>query len=115
MPFINDDEEEFIIPFDNRDGKFPGIGLVNADAEGQLFTLRAYDLNGVLRKTVTRQVGARNLDWFSLIADYPDLAGFAGQLKIHAEGSYTTGAFTLLFTPSGAFMALPVVHTYDVP
>ena len=100
---------------DNRDGKFPGIGLVNTDIDAATFTLRAYDTAGVLRKTVTRLVGARNLDWFSLLADYPDLAGFAGQLKIHGEGNYTSGAFTLLFTPNGAFMALPVVHAYDVP
>jgi hypothetical protein len=47
----------------------------------------------------------------TLLAENPELAGMAGQIKI-TGGLYRSALFTLQFAPTGAFTALPVVHTF---
>lgn len=113
VPFVEDLEDEFVIPFDNRDGKYHGLGLVNNSLSAQSFTMKVYDTNGTLRRAITRQVCTRCLDWFSLTGDYPDLNGFAGQIRLTTPG-FRTAPFTLLFAPNGAFMALPAVQTFGM-
>ena len=114
VPFVDGLEDEVIIPMDNRDGKYPGIGLVNSSTASGTFTLQIYDSSGVRRRDVTRTVRGLSLDWFSLLADYPDLVGIDGQIRV--RGPFLSGAaFTLQFAPNGAFTALPVVHTFGLP
>jgi hypothetical protein len=54
--------------------------------------------------------GWSGMVWFSLLGEFPQLAGFEGQLKVYCEAF--AAAFSLQFTPNGAFTAVPVVHTF---
>lgn len=111
VPFADALEDDWIIPFDNRDGKYPGIALVNTASRAASFTFDVHDAAGALRRTFTKTIAARSLLWFSLVGEYPDVAELNGQIKIKG-GVLSSAPFTLQFTPNGAFTALPVVHTY---
>jgi hypothetical protein len=113
VPFVDDLEDEWIIPFDNTGAKYPGIGLLNAGSTEDSFMLEVYDTAGTLRKVIKKTVAPRNFHWFSLLAEHPDLTDLVGQIKVHGSGS-RSAAFTLQFAPSGAFTALPIVHTYGM-
>jgi hypothetical protein len=111
VPMVDDLEDEWIVPFDNTEGKYPGIGLVNTGTSSTTFSLEVFDLAGSSKKVISKTVAARNLLWFALLAENPELAGMAGQIKI-TGGLYWSALFTLQFAPTGAFTALPVVHTF---
>lgn len=114
VPFFDALEDEAIIPFDNTGGKYPGIGLVNNGTTGsETYTLEVFDMSGTPRKTIRKTVAARNLHWFSLVAENPELAGIAGQIKVSGD-FLRMSVFTLQFAPNGAFMALPLVHTFGM-
>jgi hypothetical protein len=86
---------------------------VNAGSRPDTFTLDVYDATGTLRKTFKKTVAARNLHWFSLLAEHPDLAGISGQIRLHTPG-FRAAALSLQFASHGAFTALPMVHTYGM-
>lgn len=111
VPFFDDLEDVAIVPFDNTGGKYHGLGIVNSGTRSEDYRFEAYDVAGTLRKTFFRTVPARNLQWFSLSAEHPELAGIVGQIKI-STGGFRVAAFTLQFAPNGAFTAIPPVHTY---
>jgi len=111
VPFVDALEDDWMIPFDNRDGKYPGIAIVNNSSRSETYTFEVHDVSGALRRSFTKTVAPRNLLWFSLIGEYPDLAGINGQVKVKG-GFYSSAPFTLQFTPNGAFTAIPVVHTF---
>ena len=113
VPFFDDLEDEAIIPFANRDGKYPGIGIVNNGTSSETYRLDVHDVSGALRKTITKSVPARNLHWFSLVAENPELAGVAGQIKV-SSGFLRMSVFMLQFAANGAFTALPLVHTFGM-
>jgi hypothetical protein len=113
VPFVDDLESDWIIPFDNTGGKYPGIALVNAGSRADTFTLEVYDTAGNLRKTFKKTVAAHNLHWFSLLTEHADLAGISGQIKMRVPG-FRAAALSLQFAPNGAFTALPMVHTYGM-
>jgi hypothetical protein len=110
VPFVDDIEDNLVIPFDTRDGKYPGVSLVNTWTRADTITVRAYDLSGAVRAEFSKTVAARGMVWFSLLGEFPQLAGFEGQLKVFS-GTFSA-AFSLQFTPNGAFTAVPAVHTY---
>jgi hypothetical protein len=113
VPFVDGLEDEWIIPFDNEDGKYPGIGLVNSGGTTTKFVLQALDADGNLLKQIERSVGPRCLDWFSLVGENTELALKRGQIRV-TGGFFSSAAFTLQFTPNGAFTGLPIVHTYGI-
>jgi hypothetical protein len=112
VPFVDDIEDELIIPFDTREGKYPGLSLVNTWTSEDTITVRAYDSAGGIRAEFSKTVPAQGMVWFSLLGEFPQLAGFEGQLKV--LGGTFTAAFSLQFTPNGAFTAVPMVHTYGL-
>jgi hypothetical protein len=60
VPFVDGLEDEWIIPFDNRDGKYPGIGVVNTSNLGSTtFRFDAYDSAGNLRRTFIKTIALR--------------------------------------------------------
>ncbi len=111
VPFVDALEDEWIIPFDNRDGQYPGIGIVSTRSSPTQYTLDVYDTNGALKKTITKTVNPSSLLWFSLVGENPDLAGFAGQIKMRG-GLFSSAVFTLRFAGNGAFTGVPLVHTF---
>lgn len=114
VPFVDGLEDEWIIPFDNDGWKYPGIALVNTGASGTItFFLDVISVDGSRIKTLAKTVPPRNLHWFSLIGENPDLTGKRGQIKV-SGGLFRSAVFTLQFAPNGAFTALPVVHTYGM-
>ena len=113
VPFVGGDENEWIVPFDNEDGKYPGIGLVNKyQFSSTVIELEVVDLNGMILKHIRKTVGPMSLAWFSLVGENPELASKRGLMRI--KGGTSSAAFTLQFAPNGAFTALPVVHTYGI-
>jgi hypothetical protein len=114
VPLVDALEDNWIIPFDNTGGKFPGIALVNTSSYSTTdFLLSVYDTQGNLIKTISKTVKPLCLEWFSLLAGNPDLADKQGQIKV-TGGLFKSAMFTLQFAPSGAFTALPVVHSYGM-
>ena len=107
-------EDEWIIPFDNTGGKYPGIALVNSNpVQTTTFSFQVFDTTGNAVKTFTKVVQPHCLAWFSLVGENPDLASLAGQIKVRG-GFLSSAVFTLQFTPNGAFTALPIVQTYGM-
>jgi hypothetical protein len=114
VPLVDGLEGNWIIPFDNTGGKYPGIGLVNTSKySATSFTLGVYDLQGNLIKTITKSVKPLCLEWFSLLAENPDLAEIQGQIKV-TGGLLNSAPFTLQFAPNGAYTAIPVVHSFGM-
>ena len=113
--FVDGLEDNWILPFDNTQGKYPGIGIVNTNPFGAVerYTLRVYDLSGVLLKTITKTVPAMSLDWFSLLAENPDLAERRGQIKV-TGGFADSAVFSLQFTLNAAFTDVPVISTFGL-
>jgi hypothetical protein len=114
VPFVDDLEDEWIIPFDNTGGKYPGIAYVNTSTTRDTLTVDVYDKDGKLRKSFERTVPGRTLQWTSLLAEHPDLAGIAGQMILRADG-FRAAVLALQFAPNGAFTAVLMVHTYGLP
>ena len=112
VPLVDALEDEWIVPFDNTGGKYPGIGLVSSYSS-TTFSLKVYDGNGNLIKTISKTIKPLYLEWFSLLAENPELAEKQGQLRV-SGGLWNSAMFTLQFSPNGAFTALPVVSTYGM-
>ncbi len=108
-------EDEWVLPFDNTQGRYPGIGIVNTNPFGtsETYVLRVYDSGGALLKSITKSVNAMALNWFSLVAENPDLAGARGQIKI-TGGLFDSAVFSLQFTPNAAFTSMPVTSTFGL-
>lgn len=113
VPFVDGLEDEWVIPFDNEDGKYPGIALVNSGETTTKFLLEITDCDGNLLKVIQRSVGPLSLDWFSLVHENTDLAMKRGQIRI-TGGLFSSAVLTLQFTPNGAFTGIPIVHTYGM-
>jgi hypothetical protein len=98
MPLPEESFYSTTIPFDNRDGKYAGVGVVNAEScftfscsEDLLYIFR--DQNGSEIRRVNRSQRNWSLTWFSLSADFPELAGRIGTVEVR---SATTGDFVSL-------------------
>jgi hypothetical protein len=114
VPLVDGLEDEWVIPFDNTDGKYPGIALVNTSSSSTTtFSLKVYDPNGILIKTISKTVKPLCLEWFSLLAENPDLANKQGQIRV-TGGLFSSATFSLQFASNGAFTAVPVVHSYGM-
>lgn len=114
LPMVDGLEDEWIVPFDNAGGKYPGIALVNTSTYSTTtFLLQVYDENGTIRKTITKRLAPLSLVWFSLLGENPELAEMRGQIKV-SGGLYSSAVLSLQFAPNGAFTALPMVHTYGM-
>jgi hypothetical protein len=114
VPFVDGLEDEWIIPFDNEGGKYPGIAVVNSNSASRTtFTFEVYDMDGSRLKTFTKTLAPRSLSWFSLVDENRDLAGKRGQIKV-SGGFFSSAILTLQFAGNGAFTAIPTVHTYGM-
>lgn len=103
--------------FDNRGGKYAGVGILNTascysfscETEMELI-FRDERGNVILRDRKTRR--NRTLWWFSLSAEYPQVVGITGSLEVKSgatgSGSQYISAvgFSLQFAPNGAFTAV---------
>ena len=100
---------------DNRGGKFAGVGILNTDScfsfscESLLdVTFRDAQGNVVMQDQRTQKHGS--LWWFSLSAEYPQLAGQLGTLEVKSgdpEDEFVrVVGFSLQFAPNGAFTAI---------
>jgi hypothetical protein len=114
VPFVDGLEDEWIVPFDNEGGKYPGVAMVNSSRTSRTtFIFDVYDLDGNQLKMFSKTLSPRSLSWFSLIDEHPDLAGKRGQIKV-SGGFASSAVLTLQFAGNGAFTALPAVHTYGM-
>jgi hypothetical protein len=106
VAFVDGLEDEWIIPFDNTGGKYPGVAIVNTSSTSTTsFVLNVVDTTGKTLRTFTKRVSPLNLAWFSLVAEYPELAAAQGQIKM-TGGLFSSAVLTLEFAPNGAFAAL---------
>ena len=101
--------------FDNRGGKFAGVGILNTDtcfsfSCEQIFGIVFRDENGNVFHRESRTQRNRTLWWFSLSAEFPQVAGRLGSMegKSGDPESEFIGAvgFSLQFAPNGAFTAV---------
>jgi len=103
------------IPFDNRGGKFAGVGILNTEPCFSFQCEMAMDLvfrdaqgNVILedRKTLRN----KTLWWFSLSSEYPEVVGMLGTLEVKSgdpESEFLNAVgFSLQFAPNGAFTAV---------
>jgi len=113
--FVDALEDNWVLPFDDTQGRFPGIGIVNTNSFGlvETYTLKVYDVSGPLIKTITKIVQPMALDWFALVSENPELAERRGQIKI-TGGFLDSAVFSLQFTPNGAFTNIPVTSTFGI-
>ena len=118
------------IPFDNTDGKYPGVGVAplqfTAGAEGSPLVYAMYirTIDGSVDRMTSRQAPLGGLDWFSLVHEYPETAGKAGVIRIevppsggHAdplEDRLFLSAVSLQFTQNGAFSGITTYEKGDV-
>jgi hypothetical protein len=85
VSFADGLEDDWIVPFDTNDGKYPGIAVVNSDTSRVAFTFMVYDADdrtGDGMKVFNRSVAGRSLLWFNLLQGHRELAGKRGQIKI---------------------------------
>jgi hypothetical protein len=105
------------IPFDNRGGKFAGVGVVNLntcfsfECETRL-RYRFRDMNGNVFKEITENQKNFTLKWFSLTSDHPEVNGMVGTLEITAadEDLARLQGFSLQFAPNGAFTVISTLE-----
>ena len=106
------------IPFDNRGGKYAGVGVLNADTcysfgcEGELLYIFR-DENGSEIKRVRRTQRNSTLEWFSLSAGHPELVGRTGTLEVQTadpEDLVSLVGFSLQFAPNGAFTVVASIE-----
>ncbi len=101
--------------FDNRGGKYAGVGILNTRTCYSFSCETTFDLvfrdengNVILKDSRTQRNGT--LWWFSLSANYPQLAGRLGTLEVKSgdpEREYISAVgFSLQFAPNGAFTAV---------
>ena len=110
------------IPFDNRGGKFAGVGILNTEScfsfngcESKL-RIRLRDADGAIfhEEVVTQR--NQSLRWFSLSADYPQTGGRLGSLEVvdgDDSGDFDfidAVGFSLQFTPNGAFTSIATLE-----
>ncbi len=103
------------IPFDNRDGKYAGVGVLVTEScysfscESTL-RWRFKDPMGNIFKEATTKQAHQTLHWFSLTADHPETAGRLGSIEVSsgdADSEYVElVAFSLQFAPNGAFTVI---------
>lgn len=97
------------IPFDNRDGKYAGVGLFHLGLVDRRLRIRLRDAEGLVFHEEVVAQAFRTLWWFSLSAQYPQSNGRIGTLEVtDADGLdflFISG-FSLQFTPNGAFTAV---------
>ena len=101
--------------FDNRGGKFAGVGILTTGSCFSFSCETVMDLvfrdeqgNVILQDRRTQR--NRTLWWFSLSAEYPQLVGMLGSLEVKSgdpEREFLSGVgFSLQFAPNGAFTAV---------
>ena len=101
--------------FDNRGGKFAGVGILNTErcfsfSCEQVFDLVFRDENGNVFHRDSRTQRNGTLWWFSLSAEYPEVAGRLGTMEVKSgdpESEFISAVgFSLQFAPNGAFTAV---------
>lgn len=113
MPLSDYGLRRLVVPFDNRGGKFAGVGVVNLntcfsfDCETNL-RYRFLDTNGSVFKEITVLQRNNTLNWFSLSTDHPEVVGRVGTLEVSAadEEFVRVQGFSLQFAPNGAFTVI---------
>lgn len=117
VPVTGDTSETLHIPFDNRDGKFAGVGILTTDScfsfscETKM-RIRFRDANGTVFHEANRIQKNETLHWFSLSADYPQTVGRVGSVEVVDGNDEDTFdfinlvGFSLQFTPNAAFTSI---------
>jgi len=115
FPIGEDSFESVQIMFDNRGGKFAGVGILTT---GFCFSfscetvmdviLRDANGNVIVQERRTQQNGT--LWWFSLSVEYPQVRGMVGSLEVKSDDPDSdfirAVGFSLQFAPNGAFTAV---------
>ena len=101
--------------FDNRGGKFAGVGILNTATCFSFSCEQIYDIvfrdeNGSVFHRESRTQRNETLWWFSLSAEFPQVARRLGTMEVKSgdPGSEFIRAvgFSLQFAPNGAFTAV---------
>ncbi len=103
------------IMFDNRGGKYAGVGILTTGPCYSFSCETVMDLvfrdemgNVLLQQQRTQRNGT--LWWFSLSAEFPQVAGILGSLEVNSgdpDTEYVSAVgFSLQFAPNGAFTAV---------
>ena len=115
FPIGEDSFRSVHVMFDNRGGKFAGVGILNTDS---CFSFRCETVmdvilrdaqgNVIVQDQRTQQNGT--LWWFSLSAEYPQVRGMLGSLEVKSgdpDSEFIRAVgFSLQFAPNGAFTAV---------
>jgi hypothetical protein len=103
--------QDFLIPFDNRDGFATGVAVANFGSNPSSLTLTFRDGFGRVFLTDLFSLGVGNHASFSMADRYPATAGYDGTLEIKSNSLSPDGiaALGLRFNPSGSFTSvLPI-------
>lgn len=101
--------------FDNRDGKFAGVGILNTDTCFSFSCEQIYDIvfrdeNGNTFHRASRTQRNETLWWFSLDAEFPQVRGRLGTMEVKSgdpDSEFIRAVgFSLQFAPNGAFTAV---------
>lgn len=107
------------VPFDNRDGKFAGVGVLVTEecfsfsCEADLQWQFKDEMGNVFKEITTKQAH-QTLNWFDLSAEHPETVGRLGSIEITSAGEsefVQLVGFSLQFAPNGAFTVItPYEH-----
>lgn len=103
--------QDFLIPFDNRDGFATGVAVANFGSNPSSLTLTFRDGLGRVFLTDLFSLGVGNHTSFSTADRYPATAGYDGTLEIRSNSLSPDGiaALGLRFNPSWSFTSvLPI-------
>jgi hypothetical protein len=101
--------------FDNRGGKFAGVGILTkalcfSFSCETVMDLVFRDVEGKVILEARRTQRNRTLSWLNLTAEYPQVGGLLGSLEIKSgnpQSEFLTAVgFSLQFAPNGAFTAV---------
>jgi hypothetical protein len=100
--------DDSVMYFDNTEGKSTGLAVLNSrigSTSSLNFTMTFYGEDGQPFHRVTRQFRSGEMWWIDMANQFPATANRKGQVVIQG-GFGDSQAFSLQFTPNGAFTAI---------
>jgi hypothetical protein len=105
----------WIVPYDNTAGFVTGLAIANTSSSPASLNAIVRDESGQQVATSPINLPAMGHTAFSLLDQFPALAGRAGTIQLQNPSGGSVAGLGLRFNPSGTFTSLPVAASTDAP